>query len=453
MEVRRFKGHNGVNLTADVGGDKADPAVILLHGTGSTRHSWARTARDLVSAGRYVIALDLRGHGDSDWATDGDYSLDAHLADLTAVIGQLETTPTLIGHLAGGWIALAAAGELETGRARASALILADVSTRFSEAARRKTRSLMLTAPEGFASLEEAASAVLSRFPSEKRQHPLANLRRNLRLQPDGRWHWHYDPAVIGTDNPKRITANDSGRIEAAARAVVVPTLCVRGKMGELLEPEQFDHLQSLIPHVECITVSAAGPGFTADAEEDFDAAMVSFLEKAARRPGDRPPKSGVDQSTLRQALGCFGTGVAVITTIDAAGVPVGLTANSFTSVSLDPPLVLFCLDRRAGSLAAFEQAEVYAVNILHIGQQDISMRFVQKGIDRFAEIPWETWDQGAPIIQDCFASFECERFQIVDAGDHRIFIARVRRVRFDPSRDPLLYLQGRYRRVHVPSN
>jgi flavin reductase (DIM6/NTAB) family NADH-FMN oxidoreductase RutF len=121
--------------------------------------------------------------------------------------------------------------------------------------------------------------------------------------------------------------------------------------------------------------------------------------------------------------------------------------------VSLDPPLVLFCLDRRAGSLAAFEQSNTYAVNILHIGQQDISMRFVQKGIDRFAETPWETWDRGAPIIQDCFASFECERYETADGGDHRIFIALVRRVRFDSSRDPLLYLQGRYRRVHVPSN
>ncbi len=194
----------------------------------------------------------------------------------------------------------------------------------------------------------------------------------------------------------------------------------------------------------------AAGPGIATEPEEEFDAAIVSFLERAVRRPSSRPPRFGVDPLTLRQALGCFGTGVAVITTADASGDPIGLTANSFTSVSLDPPLVLFCLDRRAGSLPAFEQAHAYAVNILHIGQQDISMRFVQKDIDRFADTPWETWDHGVPIIHDSFASFECERHEVVDGGDHRIFIARVRRVRFDPSRDPLLYLQGRYQRVHV---
>jgi flavin reductase (DIM6/NTAB) family NADH-FMN oxidoreductase RutF/pimeloyl-ACP methyl ester carboxylesterase len=450
MEVRKFKGYKGVTLAADVGGDKTDPAVILLHGTGRTRHTWARTARDLVSAGRYVIALDLRGHGDSDWAADKDYSLDAHLADLAAVIAELDTTPTLVGHLAGGWIALAAASESGAGRDYANALVLADVALRFGEEVGHKTRALMLTAPEGFASLEEAAFVLESHFPDEKLPQRTANLRRCLRLQADGRWHWHYDPAVIDNNNSNRVTALDGERIEWTARKIRVPTMCIRGRMGELLERAHLLHLQSLIPQAECVTVQAAGPGVITEAEEEFDAALVGFLEKAVRRPSYYPPRSGVDAATLRQALGCFGTGVAVITTLDASGRPVGLTANSFTSVSLDPPLVLFCVDRRAGSLPTFEQSSVYAVNILHIGQQDISMRFVQKGIDRFADVPWETWERGAPVIQDCFASFECERHQIIDGGDHRIFIARVRRVRFDASRDPLLYLQGRYRRVHV---
>jgi flavin reductase (DIM6/NTAB) family NADH-FMN oxidoreductase RutF/pimeloyl-ACP methyl ester carboxylesterase len=440
-------------LTADVGGDRADPAVILLHGTGRTRHTWARTARDLVSAGRYVVALDLRGHGDSEWAGDGDYSLDAHIADLAAVIAELNVTATLVGHLAGGWIALAAARELGGQRGGANALILADVALRFGEAVRLRTRTLMMTAPEGFTSLEEAAAALGSHFPAERCQQRVANLQRSLRKHDDGRWHWHYDPAVIDSNNPKRISPVDNGRIEDAARAIAVPTLCIRGRMGELLEPEQVEHLRTLVPHAECVTVQAAGPGVTAEAEEAFDAAIVSFLEKAVRRPSEQPPKAGVDPLTLRQALGCFGTGVAVLTTVDESGHPVGLTANSFTSVSLDPPLVLFCIDKRAGSLSAFEQAQVYGINILHIGQQDTSMRFVQKGVDRFADTAWETWDIGAPILQDCFASFECERHEVLDGGDHRIFIVRVRRVRFDPARDPLLYLQGRYQRVHVAGN
>jgi len=452
VEVRRFNGYNGVSLVADVGGDRSNPAVILLHGTGRTRHTWARTARDLVSAGRYVIALDLRGHGDSDWAPDRDYSLNAHLADLEAVIAESGTSPTLVGHLSGGWICLAAAGEFGALRIRASALILADVGARFGEEFRQRTRALMGIAAQGFGSLEEAAEAVESSFPDEKRLHRAANLRRSLRLRGDGRWYWHYDPAVVDRGNPKRILEADGERIERAAPAVVVPTLCIRGRSGELLEHRQLDRLKELIPHAETVTVQGAGPGVTLDAEEEFDAALVGFLEKAVRRPSPEPPRTGVDALTLRQALGCFGTGVAVITTVAADGQPIGLTANSFTSVSLEPPLVLFCLDRRAGCLPAFEQARVYAINILHIGQQDISVRFVQKGVDRFADTPWETWDQGAPIIQDCFASFECERHQVVDGGDHRIFIARVRRVRFDSSRDPLLYLQGRYQRVHVLS-
>jgi flavin reductase (DIM6/NTAB) family NADH-FMN oxidoreductase RutF len=126
------------------------------------------------------------------------------------------------------------------------------------------------------------------------------------------------------------------------------------------------------------------------------------------------------------------------------------LTANSFTSVSLNPPMLLFCLDHKSNSLAAFDACDAFAVNVLHIGQQDVSNRFMGKG-DRWKDTGWETWDTGAPILQDAMACFECDKHQSFDSGDHRIFIGRVRRVWFDPSRDPLLYLQGGYRRVHIP--
>lgn len=450
MEVRRFKTRDGLCIAADVGGDPADPAVLLIHGTGRTRHTWARTARDLISAGRYVVTIDLRGHGASDWAPSADYSLDAHVGDVADVIESLQIAPTVVGQLAGGWIAIALAARL--GPDRVKAVILADVALRFGEEARRRTRSLMLAAPAGFASLEEAAAVLESNFPKERAVRRVANLRRSLALRDDGRWHWLHDPRAVDPANPQRISPDDGSRIEAAARSLTIPTLCIRGQEGALLEPEQVDHLKLLVPQAECVTVAAAGPGVAGEAEEAFDAAIVAFLEKSARRPSHEKPRAGIDAKTLRQALGCFGTGVAIVTTNAPDGSPVGLTINSFTSVSLDPPLVLFCLDRKAGSLGAFEAAGSYAINILHIGQQDLSMRFVQRGVDRFAETAWDTWDMGVPILQDCFASLECERHAVIDGGDHRIFIARVRRVRFDPARDPLLYLQGRYQRIHSGS-
>lgn len=160
--------------------------------------------------------------------------------------------------------------------------------------------------------------------------------------------------------------------------------------------------------------------------------------------------RSGSDARTLRDALGCFGTGVTVVTTIDAAGKPFGLTANSFTSVSLDPPLLLVCLAKSASSLPVFAASAVFAVNVLHIDQQIVSGRFASRHEDRFAETPWESWDTGAPIIQSSLASFDCEKFAWHDAGDHVILVGHVRRVRFEPQRDPLIYYRGKYRRLHL---
>ncbi|WP_448501307.1 flavin reductase family protein [Sphingomonas sp.] len=194
---------------------------------------------------------------------------------------------------------------------------------------------------------------------------------------------------------------------------------------------------------------SAASAEFAAsDADDALSAVLLDFLE---RRVPQSPPeyRAGSDQRTLRDALGCFATGVTVVTTRTVDGTPVGLTANSFTSVSLDPPLLLVCIAKSASSLSAFEQARHFAVNVLHIGQQPVSGRFARRGEDRFAGTDVETWDSGVPILSHSLASFECAHEAAHDAGDHVILIGRVERVRFEPRRDPLLYFRGRYRRLH----
>jgi flavin reductase (DIM6/NTAB) family NADH-FMN oxidoreductase RutF len=140
---------------------------------------------------------------------------------------------------------------------------------------------------------------------------------------------------------------------------------------------------------------------------------------------------------------------VTVVTTLDEAGQPVGLTANSFSSVSLDPPLILFCLARSSTNVERFRQAEHFAINVLHIGQQPTSGVFARSQADRFQDVAWETWDTGAPILSGALASFECGTEQIVEAGDHLVIIGRVTRARFEPRRDPLLYFRGKYRRLH----
>ena len=158
------------------------------------------------------------------------------------------------------------------------------------------------------------------------------------------------------------------------------------------------------------------------------------------------------DPRRLRDAFGCFGTGVTVVTAFDAGGAPVGLTANSFTSVSLDPPLLLFCLDRRSRRAAVLQAAQAFAVNVLHAGQEALSTRFARGATkdDHLSDIGWDR-REGAPVLQDAMAVFACAKHAEHDGGDHLIVVGRVLQLEFRPEQDPLLYFQGRYRSVHVP--
>lgn len=159
--------------------------------------------------------------------------------------------------------------------------------------------------------------------------------------------------------------------------------------------------------------------------------------------------RTGFDQRTLRDALGCFATGVTVVTCLDSGGRPVGLTANSFTSVSLEPPLLLVCVAKLAASAPALTEAANFAVNVLQTGQQPASIRFSTRDEDRFGTTPWSCGEGGAPILKDSLGVFECERFAVYDGGDHHILVGRVVKASFDAGLDPLLYFRGRYRRLH----
>ena len=156
---------------------------------------------------------------------------------------------------------------------------------------------------------------------------------------------------------------------------------------------------------------------------------------------------AGIDTRAFRRALGNFATGVTVVTAADATGRKVGVTANSFNSVSQDPPLILWSIDKRSTSHAVFEAASHFAVNVLAADQIDLSNNFARPKEDRFAEVEYQVGEGGAPVLADCSARFECEKYQQVDGGDHWIMIGKV--VAFDDcGRSPLLYHQGAYSMV-----
>nr|WP_294846832.1 flavin reductase family protein [uncultured Sphingomonas sp.] len=159
--------------------------------------------------------------------------------------------------------------------------------------------------------------------------------------------------------------------------------------------------------------------------------------------------RTGSDPRTLRDALGCFATGVTIVTCLDGDGQPVGLTANSFTSVSLDPPLLLVCVAKATASAAHLSTADHFAVNVLQTAQQPASITFSTRVEDRFGQTPWSLGEHGVPVLKDSLSLFECARYAVHDAGDHFILIGEVKKATFDPTVDPLLYFRGRYRRLH----
>src|SRR5216683_7178876 len=166
------------------------------------------------------------------------------------------------------------------------------------------------------------------------------------------------------------------------------------------------------------------------------------------QRAGDM---TALDGRELRDALGWFATGVTVITTRSPDGDLVGFTANSFTSVSLDPPLILFSLNRQASCLPIFEDCAHFAVNILAEHQAALSSRFATASHEKWHGVSVETWEGGCPILADALANFECAVHAVHDGGDHRIFVGRVLRLRARSDGRPLLFSRGGYRRLGVP--
>lgn len=150
------------------------------------------------------------------------------------------------------------------------------------------------------------------------------------------------------------------------------------------------------------------------------------------------------DPRALRSAFGAFATGVTVVTAMDAEGRPLGFTANSFTSVSLDPPLLLVCLARSSRNFAAMTSGRGFAVNILSDAQKDVSNTFARPSEDRFSAIEWQAGPFGAPVIAGAAAWFDCSLEQVIEAGDHVILMGRVEA--FDNSdRNGLGYVRGAY--------
>jgi pimeloyl-ACP methyl ester carboxylesterase len=248
--------------------------VVMLHGGGQTRHSWSGTARRLSARGWTTIAMDLRGHGETDWAPDGDYTLTAFSGDLEALLRGLDEPAVLVGASLGGAVSLWTAA---VHPALVRALVLVDVVVSLEREGVDRIVEFMTSRPDGFASLEDAATAIAAYTPDRDRPPNPQGLRKNLRQRGNGRWYWHWDPAFLARDDRTR-RAMTAGRMRDVAAQVSVPTLLLRGGHSDVVSQAGIDDMLELIPHAEAADVTEAGHMIAGDDNDIFTARLDDFL-------------------------------------------------------------------------------------------------------------------------------------------------------------------------------
>ncbi len=274
---RQFRGAGGIRLVGDVGGDAARPIVILLHGGGQTRHSWRGATNQFIEHGYHVINLDARGHGQSDWAADGDYSLATLARDLERVIETLPRKPALVGASMGGATALTLAGTRPD--PIAAALVLVDFVPRMDRNGITKIKAFMNANPNGFASVSEAADAISAYNPHRPRPKDLSGLMKNLRHRENGRYYWHWDPRVMPSSEPLEPLARVQ-RLEHAAENVRIPALLIRGLESDLVTEAGVADLRRLMADLTVIDVAAAGHMVAGDKNDAFNQGVLEFLKR-----------------------------------------------------------------------------------------------------------------------------------------------------------------------------
>ena len=272
-----YQGFGGLKLAADSYGTPGDPAVLFAHGGGQTRHAWGGTAKLLAGRGWHAVCLDLRGHGDSGWCPDANYSIDAYAEDLRQVASSFAAPPVAVGASLGGSSSLIAEGEQAGGVF--SAIVLVDITPRVEETGVKKIVDFMMANVEhGFATLDEAADSVAKYLPHRSKPKDTGGLAKNLRLR-NGRYYWHWDPKFFNGPNKPRDDRRPE-RLENAARNLQCPTLLVRGKSSDLVSEENVRHFMQLTPHAEFVDVSGAGHMVAGDKNDAFTEAVTQFLNR-----------------------------------------------------------------------------------------------------------------------------------------------------------------------------
>lgn len=269
-----FRGHGGITLAGESWGPQDGPLAVFLHGGGQTRHSWKDSGAALAKVGLHALLLDARGHGESDWAPDGDYSREAMTADLLGILAELDRPAIVVGASMGGLTGLLATDR--PGSERIAGLVMVDVVPRPEHRGVERVVSFLGGHLDGFASLDEAADAVAEYLPHRARPRSTDGLRRNLRQRADGRWYWHWDPAMI-SGNTEDIELHTTA-LEQAARTLTMPVLLVRGRLSDVVSKQGVEDFRALVPQLEYVEIRGAAHTAASDVNDEFSDAVVDFV-------------------------------------------------------------------------------------------------------------------------------------------------------------------------------
>ncbi|HME49083.1 alpha/beta hydrolase [Mycobacterium sp.] len=252
------------------------PTILMLHGGGQNRFSWKNTGQILADQGFHVVALDSRGHGDSDRAPRADYSLEALCGDVMRVLEAIDRPVVLIGASLGGLTGILVADA--AGPEKVTKLVLVDVVPRFERTGGARIRDFMFNHVHGFESLEQAADAISAYLPHRKGRRNPDGLKKNLRLR-DGRWYWHWDPAFLNM--PEEHDPFDFiDDLEQAAINLRIPILLIRGKLSDVVSVDGVNDFLAKVPHAEFVELSDAGHTAAGDDNDAFSEAVVQFVNR-----------------------------------------------------------------------------------------------------------------------------------------------------------------------------
>ena len=401
--------------------------VVLIHGVGLEGAVW-QPQMEALRPDHDVIAVDMPGHGGS--SLPPAHAGLAHYAH--AVLALLDALGVGRAHVVGHSMGALVATEFALAHPDRAASLVA-------------LNAVFCRTPEQRAAIEARVAALddslarpdwgstVARWFGEPIPASLQNVAaRALALLS------RIDP--VGYARTYRLFARSDAAHRDRLPQLAVPALFATGEHDPNSTPSMSEAMACIAPGGRAVALSGERHMMALTDPDRVNRLLREFIGRAHR--AESPAVAPIDPRAFRRALGSFLTGVTVVATLQGDGSPRGFTANSFTSVSLDPPLVLVCIAKMAASYDVFAAAAHFSVNVLAEHQAPVSALFASKAADKFARAAWQPGPAGSPILDGVAAWFDCHRHQVVDAGDHVILIGKVVGFKERPA-NPLGYCRG----------